>query len=108
MSIPVAVDDLPARLAELGDLAYLVTVGTERLAHVVSVRVEADGEGRLAMTVGRRTLANLAVQPTATLLWPPDAAREHSLIVDGTAELQPGSDGRLRLHPTKAVLHRLA
>ena len=107
MSVAVDLGALADRLAEFGDRAYLLTVTDDSQAHVVSVQVALSGD-HLATTVGRRTGANLAQRPTATLLWPPrgpDGA--YSLIVDGTA-LDASGEGPVSLVPTAAVLHRVA
>jgi hypothetical protein len=107
MSVAVDLGALADRLAEFGERAYLLTVTDDDLPHVVSVMVELRGD-RLATSVGRRTGANLAQRPTATLLWPPTAPDgAYSLIVDGTAE-DPSGEGPVSLVPTAAVLHRVA
>lgn len=106
MSVAVDLGALADRLAEFGERAYLLTVTDDDLPHVVSVLVELRGD-RLATSVGRRTGANLAQRPTATLLWPPAPDGAYSLIVDGTAE-GPSGEGPVSLVPTAAVLHRVA
>lgn len=104
MSIPVAVEDLPSVIDERGPAAYLVTVRDTR-PHVVAVSV-ACREGLLVVAAGRRSGANLASRPEATLLWPTtDAHPNHSLLVDGTASLT--ADGEwMEIAPTSAILHR--
>ena len=108
MSIPVALAELAARIDEFGGPAYLVTVSPSSEPHVVSVAV-AWREDVLVAGTGNRTAANVAVQPTVTLLWPPgdtgSRSGEYSLIVDGHAVVR---DGSLEIAPTGAVLHRLA
>jgi Pyridoxamine 5'-phosphate oxidase len=107
MSVAVDLEALGERLAEYGDLAYLLTVTDDQTPHAVSVRV-ALRDGHLVTSVGRRTGANLAQRPTATLLWPPTAPDgAYSLIVDGRA-VTPAGEGPLSLQPTTAVLHRVA
>ena len=66
--------ELEARIAEFGQRAFLVTVGTDPRAHVVSASV-ACVDGRLVVGAGRRTRANLEQNPAVVLLWPaaPDA-----------------------------------
>jgi 16S rRNA U1498 N3-methylase RsmE len=105
MSIAVALDRLAEQLDALGPGAFLVTVGSEGNAHVVSVLVRLDG-AELAAEVGRTSRANLASNPKATLLWPPAAGEPYSLIVDGTAEL--GTGDLIAVRPERAVLHRVA
>lgn len=107
MSVDVDLGALADRLAAFGDRAYLLTVTDDHLPHVVSVRVSLRGD-HLTTTVGRRTGANLARRPSATLLWPPPGPdRAYSLIVDGIAVDAPG-EGPVSLLPTAAVLHRVA
>jgi hypothetical protein len=102
VSIEVALDDLPAAVAERGPSAYLVTAGEER-PRVVSVAVTWDG-ARLVVGAGRRTAANVAERPAVTLLWPTDAAHpEHSLLVDGRAAVEGDT---IAVVPESAVLHR--
>lgn len=107
MSVPVDAEALAAKIAEVGPLAYLVTVTPEATPHVVSVLVECE-DGGLAMSVGRRTSANLADHPTFTLVWP-SADGSYSLIVDGTPTDLPGEGGGpMLVRPTDAVFHRVA
>ena len=113
MSIPVAVDDLRTALAERPSSAYLLTVSDDGRPHAVHVALSWDGD-RLAADVGRRTAANAAARPNAvSLVFPVRNADDYSLIVDGTASVATGdaADGgerRVRIAPTKAVLHRPA
>lgn len=103
MSIPVDLADLPKALADF-DRGYLLTT-TEGRVKAVSVRaVPADGVLRIGAP-GRGSLANLAANPVATLLFSPREAAGHTLLVDGTAEAD-GDD--VVLTPTAAILHRAA
>lgn len=108
MSIAVPVEDLPERIAEYGTLAFLVTVGDDRSAHVVSVRVETGASGLLRTAAGRRTRSNLTGSPAATLVWPPGPDGRYSLIVDAQVAGDPGAEGPVGFQPTSAVLHVLA
>ncbi len=103
MSVPVELSELAEKIDAFGDLAYLVTVG-EDAPHAVSVVVTWDDDA-LTVGAGRRTAANAEVRPQVTLLWPAPAAQPYCLIVDGTAE--PAGE-TLAIHPTRAVLHRVA
>lgn len=113
MSIPVALDDLRAALAERPSSAYLLTVADDGRPHAVHVALAWDGD-RLAADVGRRTAANAAARPHAvSLVFPVRTSDDYSLIVDGTAAVatDTGADGgerRVLVAPTKAVLHRPA
>jgi hypothetical protein len=104
MSIPVALDDLRAAVAERGGAAYLLTVSDAGAPHAVHVAVAWDGD-RLAADVGKRTAANAAARSQVSLLWPVRDGGDYSLIVDGTAAV----DGRrVLVTPTHAILHRAA
>jgi hypothetical protein len=106
MSREVELAELAERVAE-HDFAYLVTVSPEGKAHILAVTPElADGE-LVVDAVGRHTLANVAVNPVATLVWPPTTEGGYSLIVDGTAA-GAESAPRVTVAPTKAILHRPA
>ena len=69
MSIPGQSEELLARVAEFGALAYLVTVGVDTTPHVVSVSVGWD-DGEFVVGAGRRTSTNVATNADVTLLWP--------------------------------------
>src|SRR4051794_7704811 len=109
VSIPVELTALVERVEEYGQVAYLVTVGPDAVPHVVSVTVtwaDADGGG-LLVGAGRHTSANVAVNPTVTLLWPAPPGGAYGLIVDGAATVHgEGADAKLAIAPTAAVLHR--
>lgn len=108
VSVTVALDELRARVAEFDAAAYLVTVGENARPHVVSVNVEW-AEGHLVAGAGRTTSANIAANPTVSLLWPPPGDDGYSLIVDGTAETQDREGTAVVvLEPSRAVLHRVA
>jgi len=106
MSVAVDIAALAERIAEHGERAYLVTVGDDGSPHVVSVEVALDG-AHLAARVGNRTAANLRDRAAATVLWPPAAGGDYSLLVDVTATA-PVVAGPCTLRPDAAVLHRVA
>lgn len=99
----MSLEELERRVEEFGSVAFLVTTdGTT--AHVVSVAVSFDGE-TFSVPAGRSSQRNIDAAATATLLWPGRDGGPYSMIVDGTAD----HDGdTARVHPTRAVLHRLA
>lgn len=100
----MSIEELPARVAERGAAAYLVTVREDR-PHVVAVTVVCR-DGDLVVGAGRRTAINIVDHPIATLLWPvTDAHPHHSLLVDGSARLSDDGE-RLVISPTSAILHR--
>lgn len=105
MSVKVDLDQLAGALTDF-TFAYLVTVGDDYRAHTVAV-VPALVDGTLDIgTVGGSTRRNLAKHDGVTLVWPPRDPGGYSLIVDGLA--QPDDDDRLRITPSRAVLHRPA
>ena len=106
MSIAVGLAALADRIEEFGPIAYLVSVGSEGLPHVVSVRATWD-DGRVMVGAGRQTLANVEARPDVTVLWSAPSGRGYCLIVDGTARLLPdASEPTLGIDPTTGVLHR--
>jgi hypothetical protein len=105
MSIPVGLDELRARIEEFDTDAYLLTVGDDSRTHSVAVPIEWDDD-ELVVAGGRSTCANAEARPLVALLWPPPARGGFSLIVD--ADVTAVGDGRVRLAPTRAVLHRPA
>lgn len=108
MSIPVSLDGLRATLAERGGSAYLLSVSDDARPHVVHVPLGWEDDVLIA-DVGKRSAANAAARPAVSLLYPVRMEGDYSLIVDGTAVVTTGDGGqRLRITPTKAVLHRPA
>ncbi len=108
MSVRVALDELRERSAEFGAVAYLLTVTGDGRPHVVSVKVAWE-DGTLVAGAGRTTSANVAGQPTVSMLWSHPAHGDYSLIVDGTAETRERDDTTVVvIRPSRAVLHRLA
>ena len=105
MSVPVPLDALAERVEELGAEAYLVTVGTDFKAHVVSVRARVGDDG-VVLGAGKTSRANAGANPGVTVLWAAPDGDPYCLIVDGQAEEAGGED--LLVRPTRAVLHRVA
>lgn len=106
MSVKVDLDELAAKIGEYG-FAYLVSVSTEGKSHVLAVTPDVVDGGVLLGGIGRHTLANVAGNPTATLVWPPTEAGGYSLLVDGIATSDPDA-ATVTVTPTKAILHRPA
>lgn len=104
MSTPVALSDLAQTISRF-QFAYLLTTGDDARCHVLAVTPEVEGASLTVRGLGRRTAHNLAVRPDVTLLWPPGAVDEYSLIVDGRAAIEGTS---AIVEPTRAVLHRPA
>jgi hypothetical protein len=103
MSIPVALDELPARLAGY-PWGYLVTVRDDLRAQSLAVPTEWV-DGTLHMTAGAGTRANATARPEITMVFPSPMPGDYSLIVDGTATVVGDS---VQVVPTWAVLHRPA
>src|SRR5262245_16866247 len=102
MSIPVAVADLEKALADFG-AGYLLTVGGDATVKVVTVEPTVRDGVVLVSGPGKGTIANLAGNANATLVFPPPLPRGFTLLVDGIADV----DGEnVRVTPSGAVLHR--
>ena len=106
MSVAVAIEALTEKVAEFGPTPYLVTVGADGRAHVVSVRGRVEA-ALVRVSAGRTSRANVGVNPSVTLLWPAPAGGPYSLIVDGEVNPDDAQD-ELVVRPTRAVLHRVA
>lgn len=102
MSIAVALEDLPGKLAEY-PWCYLVTSGEER-PHVLAVRPTVV-EGGLRCETGHSSRANVVRNALVVLMFPPSQPDGFSLIVDGEGAVN--GDGVV-VTPTWAVLHRPA
>jgi hypothetical protein len=107
MSVPVELSAVRDRIAEYGSVAYLVTVGDEGRAHVVSVEVRVEGD-RLVVPLGRTSRRNLEANPALTLLWPPRPDPAYSMLVDATAASFSDDPAEVTVEPHSAVLHRVA
>ncbi len=106
MSVRVDIDRLDESIADFGNAAFALTTSDDHRPHVTHVAVELTS-GELVCSVGRRSGANAEARPGVSLLWPPHEAGGYSLIVDGTATVEPLDEGnRLHIEPTAAVLHR--
>jgi hypothetical protein len=106
MSTSVIPASLEAALRERGPGAYVITVGDGGAPHVVHAEVTVDPDGLVA-EVGTRTASNARARGHVSLLYSARHAQDYSLIVDAVATPAPSGDGeRLRLTPTRAVLHR--
>ena len=104
MSIPVDVGDLGTALRDFG-AGYLLTVSPAGAVKAVTVEPTVDDGVLVVADPGRGSLGNIGANPAVTLLFPPLQQRGHTLLVDGTADVE-GDD--VRVTPTGAVLHRPA
>ena len=106
MSIQLALDRLRSVVSERGAGAYVLTVSDDGSPHAVHQDVRWDADALLC-DVGARTAANASARPRVSLLFPVRRDGDFSLIVDGKGTVESGAGGpRLRLVPTRAVLHR--
>jgi hypothetical protein len=104
VSVAVELAELRDKVAEYGAVAFLVTVGADGAAHVVSTAVEMTGDA-ITAPAGRTTAANADRAGSITVLWPARPGERYCLIVDGTATVE---DGAVTVGPVRAVLHRVA
>jgi hypothetical protein len=108
MSGPAVLTQLEAVARERGPLAYVVTVGEDGAPHVVQADVQISGE-RVVALVGKRTAINARARARVSLLFPSRHGDDRNLIIDGVVAVDATEDDRafrLRLTPTRAVLHR--
>ena len=103
MSTSVVPSSLESALRERGPGAYVITIGDAGGPHVVYAEVTAHPDG-LRAEVGGRTASNAEARDHVSMLYPARHDDDYSLIVDAVATLE--ASGRLRLAPTRAVLHR--
>ena len=98
--------DLDTALRERGPAAYVLTVNERGTPHVVPAQVTSDAGG-VTVGVGAHTADNARRRPHVSVLFPSRTPLDYSLIVDAVATVETTADGaRLRLQPTRAVLHR--
>jgi pyridoxamine 5'-phosphate oxidase-like protein len=106
MNLEVALNRLRDAVGERSPAAYVLTTSEDGFPHSVHVPVRWE-DGRFVAEVGARTAANAAARPRVSLLYPLRREDDYSLIVDGTALVEPAdTGGRLRVTPTRAVFHR--
>ena len=108
MSVPVPLSGLRAAVEERGASGYLLTVSDDASPHAVHTPVRWEDDV-IVTDVGKRSAANAAARPSVSLLFPVRDEGDYSLIVDGTAAVASSDGGqRVRITPTRAVLHRPA
>ena len=101
MSYPVAAADLARALQQYAE-GYLLTVTPEATTRAVSVRPRLV-DGRVVVGAGRSSSANVAANPTVTVLCPPTEEQGFTLLIDGTATVE---GDEIHVEPISAVLHR--
>lgn len=102
MSIQVPLGDLAAAVDHFGGIGYLLTVTADSTVRAAGVQV-AVTDGCVRVGAGRSSTANIAVNPTVTLLCAPVEPKGHTLLVDGTAAVDGDT---IVITPTSAVFHR--
>jgi hypothetical protein len=104
VSVPVELPELHAAIEQQAPFAYVLTVSDDLRAHAVALVPELRGAA-LVCEAGNTTCRNAAARGSISLVWPPRAAGDFSLIVDGNASVEGQT---LTVTPTRAVLHRAA
>lgn len=108
MSIPVELTTLADAVAERTMAPYLLTSDDDGRPHSTAITLRWE-DGELVGPCGRSTARNGTARPAVSLLWPPNAPGDYSLIVDADLVVDEVDDARLaRLTPTHAILHRPA
>ena len=105
MSIPVALPTLADTMARYGFAYLLTSTDGGGAPHAVAVTPVLRGEALVIGDLGRRSRSNIGPRPAVALVWPPKDEGDYSLIVDGQAAVE---GDRVRISPTRAVLHRPA
>lgn len=103
MSVIVELSDLDETL-DAYPWCYLITVSTEGRSHALAVPT-AFADGVFTLTAGRTARANAQGRADVTLLFPGPTGSDYSLVVDGTARVEPD---HVEIAPVSAVLHRPA
>ena len=109
MSVKIEPRDIGAHLAGR-DFVYVITNSNER-SHVVALRPVLTNDTARFSNTGRTPLANVAVNSSVTLTWPPcDSTQTHehakySVVADGIAAVE-GDEVLVAI--TNAVFHRPA
>lgn len=115
MSVRVELEGLAEQIAARSMAPYLLTSDDDGRPHATAIALRWDGDC-LVGPCGRTSARNAGARPAVSVLWPPNAPGEYSLIVDADMtvdEANPtdGNSGGSRLAcltPTHAILHRPA
>ena len=106
MSIPVTIEQLPARLDDYVNDCFLITVGSDGTPKVVHVPVAMEGR-EIRCTPGGGTLRNLATGGPVTLIFPPPGVGAHSMLVDGTGSVVAADEPtEIAISFDSGILHR--
>ncbi len=109
MSIKVELPQLLEVAGGFGTTPMLLTADEDGRPRASAVSVTWDGVVA-RVRAGRRSVANAAVRPLVSLLWPAPAGERFALLVDGTVEAtepdeDPKEGGFVTLRATSGILH---
>lgn len=108
MTASNTVDMIRSEAEHVGSAPFLLTVTDDGRPHSVAAGI-AWLDDTLEVSAGKRSLANVGNRRFVSVLWPAAQAGDYSLIVDGQAAVTgSGTDARVVVTPTRAVLHRQA
>lgn len=82
MSVKVELDRLLEVAEGFGTVPMLLTTDDDGRPRASAVSVAWDGE-RVRVRAGHRSVANAAVRPLVSLLWPAPPGERFALLVDG-------------------------
>jgi hypothetical protein len=102
MSVKVDLAELAETAAGYATVPMLLTTDEDGRPRASVVSLDWDGKDVVA-GAGRRSVANAAVRPLVSLLWPAAPDQDHALLVDG--EATSAEDGAIRIRPDGAILH---
>lgn len=109
MSVRVELEELLGVAGGFGTTPMLLTTDEDGRPRAAAVAVTWDGEVA-TVRAGRRSVANSAVRPLVSLLWPAPPGERFALLVDGTVESttpdeNPRDGGFVAVRATGAILH---
>jgi hypothetical protein len=108
MSVSVELEGLAEAIAARTMAPYLLTSDDDGRPHATAIALRWDG-AVLVGPCGRSSARNGTARPAVSLLWPPNAPGDYSLIVDAEMTVEGDEDSRsAHLSPTHAILHRPA
>lgn len=105
MSVSVPLPELAEELGRRSMPAYVMTSTGAKAPHASAAFLRFDGRVLIA-GCGDTMAGNLATQPSASVIVPPDEPDGYTLIVDATATVVSAEEREVHLRPTGAVLHR--
>jgi hypothetical protein len=111
MTLKVELDKLREVVEGFGTVPMVLTVDDDGRPRAAAVSVTWLADGLSAgVRAGRRSLANAAVRPLVSLLWPAPAGERLALLIDGRAtatepDADPREGGLINLVAGSAILH---